>query len=205
MPTILRDKVTVSHVWGTHSFNDPTTLGASWPNALDVRIDDLGPGWLNSADLRVVSSPRGVGDGDYVANRFAFKSRMLNVEGYINASSRANLDALWDLMQVQAFPENVDITLTRYEPVPKFVVGRLAGELEVVQYFGNEGSLRFSTTILCADPFKYDAVNTITGGPVGVSGISTGGRTYPRVYPLVYNITAGGAVTPSRCTTRAQR
>ena len=190
MSTILNDKVTISHSLGTCSFNDPPSL-ADWPGAVKVRMDVL-DGWRETASLNPITTPRGVGDGDYIASRFPAKSRMLQIEGYVTAGSRATLDSLLDLVAIQAFPDNIDITLTRYEPVPKYVVGRVVGPIDPIQYFGNEGALRFATTILCADPFKYDALNTISGA-AGIAGVSTGGRTYPRTYPLFYNITAAGS------------
>jgi phage-related protein len=191
LPSIFSDKITLSHDAGGCAFNDPVSL-TDWPGATRVRIDDM-PGWMSTADLDVIRTQRGVGDGDYIAKRFPFKSRMLLIEGFVMAASRAALESIWDLIQIQAFPANLDIKLTRYETVPKYVMARLAGPVEVTQFLPAEGGMRFRATLLCADPFKYDALNTISGGPTGVSGISSGGRTYPRVYPLVYNISASGS------------
>src|SRR6266498_1786591 len=190
MPTILNDKVTISHSLGGCAFNDPSSM-SSWPNALKVRIDDIG-GWKKTAPLESITTPRGTGDGDYIASRFPARSRLLQIEGYITATSRTTLDVLFDLVISQAFPDNVDITLTRYEPIPKFIVGRLVDTVDPYQYMGDESSLRFSATLICADPFKYDAINTISGS-AGVAGVSSGGRTYPRVYPLIYDIIGAGS------------
>jgi hypothetical protein len=191
MPTILGDKVTCVSSAGSVAFNNSASLGADWPGAMKVCIDDL-PGWSDTVDLNVISVPRGFGDGAYTASRFPARSRLVTVAGYAVAPSRATLDTLWDRLASYAFPQDVDITLTRFEPVPKYVVARLAGPIELVQYHGNEGGLRFETTLLCSDPFKYDAVSTLSGSS-GVAGVSTGGRTYKRVYPLVYGTTAQGS------------
>jgi hypothetical protein len=191
VPTILGDKVTCVSSAGSTSFNDPASVGANWPGALKVNIDDM-PDWLRTVDLNVISTPRGVGDGAYTASRFPAKSRILTVSGYAVATTRAALDAAWDLIVAVAFPQDVDIRFTRFESVPKYVTARLSGPIEITQYHGKEAGLRFETTLLCSDPFKYDALNTLTGTS-GVAGLSTGGRTYSRVYPLVYGTTAQGA------------
>ncbi len=191
MPTILGDKVTCVSPSGSTSFNDLPTLAANWPGAIKVNIDDI-PQWSDTVDLDVISTSRGFGDGAYTAKRFPAKSRVLSVAGYAVAANRALLDSIMDLVIANAFPQDVDIVLTRFEPVPKYVTGRLAGSVQVTQYHGKEGGLRFEATILCSDPFKYDASNTLSGTS-GIAGLSTGGRTYPRVYPLVFGTTAQGA------------
>lgn len=186
MSTILGDLVEFSHSSGGCTLNDPTLV--DWAGAIKVCIDNI-DGWRETVDLNVSRVQRGVGDGDYVASRFAKKSRVLIIEGYILAPDRASTDELFDALVNNAFPEDTDITITRHEPVPKYVVGRLAGPIEDTQYI--PGGMRWSTTILCPDPLKYDALNVISGSS-GVSGISSGGRTYPRTYPLSYNLVAGG-------------
>lgn len=191
MSTILGDKVTCVSTAGSIAFNNAASVGADWPGAIKVCIDDL-PGWDDTVDLNVISTPRGFGDGNYTSPRFPAKARMLTVAGYAVATSRLTLDQLFDKIALVAFPQDVDITLTRFQPIPKYVKARLAGSIDLVQYHGSEGGLRFETTLLCSDPFKYDAVNTLSGSS-GVAGLSTGGRTYPRVYPLVYGTTAQGS------------
>lgn len=190
MGTIFGDKVTLSHALGSCAFNDAASLGA-WPGASRVRLDDLA-GWGSTADLNVIKSSKGTGDGDYLATRFPAKSRLIMASGYVVVPGRAALDSVWDLLSIQAFPVDLDIVLTRYEPVPKYVTARVAGPIEQVQYFPAEGALRFEVPLICADPFKYDAVNTLSGS-AGVAGVSTGGRVYPRTYPLTWNITAAGS------------
>lgn len=191
MSTILGDKITCVSSAGSIAFNNAASLAVDWPGAIKVRVDQL-PGWDDTVDLNVISVPRGFGDGAYTASRFPAKSRMLTVGGYLVAPTRAALDALWDRVALYAFPQDVDITFTRFQPVPKYVTARLASPISVEQYHGAEGGMRFEATLLCSDPFKYDALNTLSGSS-GVAGLSTGGRTYPRVYPLVYGTTALGS------------
>lgn len=192
MTTIYGDKVTSTSSAGSVSFNNAASLGVDWPGAARVNVDEL-DGWTDTFDLNVISVPRGFGDGAYTANRFPAKSRLVTVSGYIIAGvNRLTLDGLFDRLALYAFPQDVDIKLTRFEPVPKYVIARLAGPIVQVQYQPDQGSLRFETQLLCSDPFKYDAVNTLSGSS-GIAGVSTGGRTYKRVYPLVYGTVAQGS------------
>lgn len=186
MPTILSDLITISHANGGCVLNDPALT--DWPGAIRMGVDDL-QGWRKTADLNVIRVARGVGDGDYLASRFPSKARMLMMEGYIIAATRAEVDSLFDSLVSEAFPLNTDITLTRGEPVPKFVTCRLAGPIEDTQYI--PAGMRWSAVLLCANPFKYDAVGTISGG-AGVSGLSLGGMVLPLVLPLEFDLTANG-------------
>jgi hypothetical protein len=186
--SLFGDKVVLSSQAGSATFNDATLPG--WPaGAIHVGIDGL-DGWRSTAKLRVGRAPRGVGDGAILSSRFPMVERTIIVEGWIHASSRLLVDQLFDQVVNNAFPADVDIILTVNEPVPKYVTCRLADSVEPTQYLPQ--GLRWQTTLVCADPLKYDASNTISAGPVGVSGVATGGRTYPRLYPLVYNVTANG-------------
>jgi tail protein len=189
LSTIQRDKITVQSNAGTYSFNDAASL-ADWPGAYTMAVDDL-PGWRDTVDVNVISEPRGAGDGNYTATRFPAKSRMVIIAGYYLATNRAAVDSLFDLIVSHAFPEDTDIKLTRYEPTPKYVTCRVAGPVLDIEYSPVEGWQRWEATLLCSDPFKYDAVNTLSGS-TGIAGLSIGGRTYPRVYPLVYSTTPGG-------------
>jgi hypothetical protein len=191
VPTILGDKVTCISSAGAVAFNNAASIGVDWPGAIKVCIDDV-PQWQDTVDLNVISVPRGFGDGAYTAARFPAKSRVLTVGGYVVAPTRLLLDQTFDRMALLAFPQDEDIQFTRFEPIPKYVTARVAGPITVEQYHGREGGLRFEATLLCSDPFKYDALNTLAGSS-GVAGLSTGGRTYPRVYPLVYGTTAQGS------------
>lgn len=192
MPTILRDRVTCVSSVDSVSFNNAASLATDWPaGAIKVCIDDL-PEWDDTVDLNVISVPRGFGDGAYTAPRFPAKSRVVTVGGYIVATSRLALDQTYDALASSAFPQDVDIRFTRFAPIPKYVTARLAGPIQQPQYQGDGFGLRFELVLLCSDPFKYDALNTLAGSS-GVAGLSTGGRTYKRVYPLVYGTTAQGS------------
>jgi phage-related protein len=191
MSTILGDKVTCASTMGSIAFNNVASVSTDWPGVIKARIDELS-GWDDTVDLNVISVPKGFGDGAYTAPRFPAKSRMLTVSGYLVAPNRATLDLNMDRLALYAFPQDTDIVLTRFQPVPKYVTARLAGPISIAQYQGAEGGLRFEAILLCSDPFRYDALNTLSGTS-GVAGLSTGGRTYKRVYPLVYGTTALGS------------
>lgn len=183
MSSIHGDKVTFAHEFGGCSFNDAES--SDWPGALAASIDDM-PGWRSTTDLNVIRTPRGTGDGDYLARRFPKKSRMITIQGYLLAPDRETLDRMFDLVVTNAFPADTDIQLTRHEPTPKYVTCRLASAVEDVQYLidpRGADAMRWEATVLCEDPFKYDAVNVLQGS-AGVAGVASGGRTYPRVYEL---------------------
>lgn len=193
MSTIHGDKVVVSHEYGGCTFNDPGALNTYWPGAMAVAIDEMA-GWRSTTALTVIRTERGTGDGDYLAERFPKRSRMLTIDGYLTAPDRLTLDKMFDLVVANAFPNDTDITLTRHEPIPKYVTGRLAGEVEEMGYLIDPrgvDAMRWQTTLLCPDPLKYDALNDLSGS-TGVAGLASGGRTYPRRYPLQYNVTASG-------------
>jgi hypothetical protein len=190
MPTILGDKVTIQSSSGVWAFNDSGSI-ATWPGALKMNIDVL-DGWSETFPLDVISVPRGIGDGNYTAARFPARARNITVGGYITAPSRAVLDTNWDAIVLRAFPQDETLRIARYEPVPKYVTGKLAGPLAITQYLGREGALRWEGIVLCSDPYKYDATSTLSG-TTGIAGLSTGGRTYPRTYPLKYVTVGSGS------------
>lgn len=187
MGSIFKDKIVMAHSSGGCAFNDPAMT--DWPGAFQVSVDTLG-GWRETAEPNVSRTQRGVGNGDYVAPHFALKSRMLSIGGLIHAPTRLLVDQMFDLLVVNGFPPDLDIQLTRYEPIPKYVKCRLAGKIEDPQY--TPQGMRWEATLLCPDPLKYDAVNTISGS-AGVSGVSTGGMTLPLTLPLIFNVSANGS------------
>jgi Siphovirus-type tail component, C-terminal domain len=190
MSTIFKDKVAVQVPLGVLTFNDAAGLPYWYPGTRTMNVDLL-EGWQKTVDLNVISVPRGVGDGNYTAPKFPALARNLTIGGYVEGPNRATLDAIWDQMMGDAFPPDVDIVLTRFEPVPKYVTCRVAGDFDITQYMPSEAAFRWEGTLLCSDPFKYDANSTLFD-VAGIAGISSGGRTYPRVYPLTYTVVGGG-------------
>lgn len=191
MSTIFRDKVTIENPGvGVMGFNDMTFLPFWYAGTSVMAVDTL-DGWDKTVSLNVISVPRGVGDGAYTAPKFPALARNLTIGGYVHTADRSAMEHVWDQIVADAFPADTDLILTRYETIPKYVTCRVASEMELTQYFPDQAVFRWEGTLLCSDPFKYDATNTLFDSG-GISGLSIGGRTYPRVYPLTYTVVAGG-------------
>ncbi len=185
MPTIFRDKV----MCGTVLFNDPTAVP---PEANSWGCDTL-EGWKKSASRDIISTPFGGSvDGEINANYWPAKAKQLMAGGWATASSRANAEVLEDLILGDAFPANEDLTLVRWEGVPKFMRVRVLGEAEITNVGPN--AFRWVVPLQASDPFKYSYLPLAgESGTSGVAGISSGGRTYPRQYPLQYTTLDDGS------------
>jgi hypothetical protein len=186
VPTIFRDKVTaVPTGQAGVTFNDALTQPVT---ALRWGIDVL-PGWKNSAEADPKFAPIGIVDGEIPGDFFPLKGRVITIGGYVEATSRAEAELLEDVILRDAFPRNTDIVLTRFEPVPKFVTGRRFGVAEIE--YNEPHSFRWAVQVKCGDPLKY-AVTSVSAS-AGVAGQSSGGRAYPRTYPLSYTTILSGA------------
>lgn len=176
MPTIYRDVVTVGDI----SFN------AVSPATFDFRIDEMA-GWFDGPEIDVVISEFGVADGGS-PGFFAAKSKYVEVNGWCLAKTGGRADVQEIRTQLgRAFPRNVDVAVTRFSPIPTYMMMRRAGPVKLVQEMP-EGC-RFSLLLVATDPFRY----SVGDAPI-VIGISTpddAGRTYPRTYPLFYTGTVG--------------
>jgi hypothetical protein len=182
VPTIFRDKVTS----GSVTFND--VAARPLPGTIYFNIDVL-DGWGGTPDLDAVFTPIGSIDGEIPADFFPAKGRGVSVGGYVEATTRAIAEQLWDILVRDAFPRNVELELTRYETIPKFLRFRRSGQMPDPAWVGPT-AFRFGVPIRAADPFKYALTSQVESS--GVAGLSTGGRSYPRTYPLVYTTIASG-------------
>lgn len=184
MPTIFKQKVTINGV----AFNDPAALPAgalSW--GLDVT-----DGWKNTPEPDVRSTPFGSSrDGSTSASFFAYPARFVVLSGWAYADTEAQAEALHDLILKTVLPRNTAVNVTRYEAVPKYVLGKRAAALETDWPMPN--GFRWQTTIQCDDPFKYAPV--LSTASAGVSGNISYGRIYPRVFPMTYTTTGAGDST----------
>lgn len=183
MPSILRDKVTATPVDSdTVTFNE---LASNPLGAVSWGLDTL-DGWDKSAPLDVVSVPVGGGvDGEIAGERFSARARYLVVGGWVLGADRVTAETLKDIIVRDAFPRNKLIRLARYEGIPKFLDVKVAGEYNVEQ----KGPLGFRWNVLVMAPYpqKLDLEPpSNSSGSAGVAGLSSGGRTYPRTYPLTY-------------------
>lgn len=177
MSTLFRDKVTAGDI----SFNDP---GALPVGAMEWGIDDIS-GWKSLPSLDVVSTPVGGGaDGEFLSDKWPVRARHMLVSGYATASTRAAAELLQDVIARDAFPRNKDVVLTRHEGIPKYMVCRVA-DREFQDF--SQYEFRWVVTLIAGNPFKYDAdPPDNSSGSAGVAGTSSGGRVYPRTYPLTY-------------------
>ncbi len=187
MTFFFKEKLTFTSSYGVAKFNDTSDLGGL---TAEMAFIDVLDGWTATAKPVVVSSQKAVGDGAYVANRFYNQGRVLTIEGILGTSGPTETDSVWSQLADFAFPLNDDIVVRHEGPIPRFVTARVISEISPVQFM--ENGFRFTVDLLCADPFKYDADNVLTG-TAGIVGDSLGGRVFPALYPLTYGTTAGGS------------
>lgn len=186
MPSIFRDKV----VCGTVTFNDASTKPSM---ALQFGLDTL-DGWRRSPSLQVQSTAfGGAQDGEIPSGYWAANARHLMIGGWVTTTSRENAEEAEDLILGDAFPTNQDLVLVRYEAIPKYMRVRVEGEIEI-QYVG-PNNFRWQVPVqTVGSPFKF-SYNLLANesGSSGVAGESSGGRVYPRTYPLTYITTSSGS------------
>lgn len=185
MPTIFRDKV----VCGTVTFNDVPTRPAG---AVQFGLDQI-DGWRKSPSIQVRSAPYGGAvDGEEASGYWAANARHMTISGYVVAVDRAAAETLEDIITGDAFPVNQDLILVRYEGITRFMRVRVEGEVEILNVGPN--NFRWLVPVqTVGSPFKF-SYDPLAGesDTAGVSGISSGGRTYPRMYPLVYTTNEEG-------------
>lgn len=179
MPTIFRDKV----IAGTVVFNDRASMP---PGCIQFGLDVL-DGWKKASDLEVQSTPYGGSvDGESSNGYWPALARHMLVGGYVVTDDRLTAENVEDIILGDAFPVNEEIVLVRYEGTPRYMRVKVTGEAEIV----NVGPNNFRWTVpvqTIGSPFKF-SYNPMDGesGSSGVAGLSSGGRTYPRTYPLQY-------------------
>lgn len=183
MPTIFRDIVVINNV----TFNDSLTL-PDIPGVIKFGIDVL-DGWKRGPDLDAQFTAIGSVDGEIPGEYFSALGRQLMVGGYVFAETRDAAELLEDVLVRDAFPRNVELLMTRFEPTPKIMRLRRNGPVETT-WVGELG-FRFGVDLRAPDPFKYAAFPAV--GTAGVAGQSSGGRSYPRTYPLTYTSITSGA------------
>jgi hypothetical protein len=182
MPSIFSDKVTIGDLL---IFNDPVEypvgiVGRGWGC-------DVLNGWDRTPPVDAPYTDIGMVDGEIAGEFFAAKGRFIDVGGWVHAFDRATADALWDQI-VLGFRRNEELVLTRFEPVPKLMRVRRVAPVE--RFPTGPEAFRWGTTVKAGDPFKYGVSPIILSA--GVAGFASGGRTYPRMYPLEYDTTLSG-------------
>lgn len=185
MPTIFRDKVILNEI----VFNDP----ASAPEGVGDWAIDVMVGWHETPEMDAAFAPKGIVDGEVPPESFPVRGRNITLGGYVTASTRLRLEELWDVIVRDALPRGVEVRLERHEAVPKYVTGYLYSSREPVWYGNSHAGpigFRWGATVRCPDPMKYGTTPQILSA--GVAGFASGGRTYPRTYPLEYDTTLSG-------------
>jgi phage-related protein len=168
---------------GTVTFNDPGSIGDL--NGADEAWIDGFEGWTDTVPPVVVQSQKAIGDGAYLAKKLYAQGRVINIEGMIACVDEEGTEDSWNDLVFNAFPLNEDIVITHQGPGSwKYVTCRVISSVKPTQFMPN--GFRFSLDVLCEDPFKYDAQNTLAG-TAGVVGNSSGGMTFPLKFPLVFN------------------
>lgn len=186
MPTIFRDKV----IAGAVTFNDPT---APQVGAVTFGIDNM-DGWKKAPSREVRSVPFGGSvDGEEAIGYWAAFARHMIIEGWAVCTDRISAESIEDIILGDAFPANEELVIVRFEGIPKYVRVRVEGEVEVINTGPN--AFRFSVPVQTVGSpwkFSYNPLDNETG-TAGAAGISSGGRAYPRTYPLQYTTVSSGA------------
>jgi hypothetical protein len=181
MSTIFSDVTVVNGV----TFNDPLLRPAGtgfW------NIDEL-DGWDRTPEIDFQTSAIGGSiDGEEIATDSPALGRHLVIGGYVSADDRLSAEAAKDVLWRDAFPRGPVIRITRNEPIPKFIDARVSSRREFVMV--GPQMYRWMVPMVAGDPFKYAA--TALSDSTGAAGQSTGGRTYPRRYPMTYGTVAAG-------------
>lgn len=181
--TLLGDKVTV----GTTTFNEYATKPAS---SVVWEMDTL-DGWEGTSEIDVISTPiGGEMDGEIAGGFFPARARHLTASGVVMGDSRINAEALRDLITRDAFPRNQNLTLTRFEGVPKQITVKVAGRREFVPV--GPLSFRWIVPLLAPDPFKY-ASSASSVGPIAPAGTPSGGVQFPVTFPFHFDTIETGA------------
>jgi hypothetical protein len=187
MATLFRDTVEIGPVGGAAVvFNDPLQL----PAVIGVGEwgADIMDGWDDTFDVTAEFIDRGAVDGAVSSEFFPARARSMIVGGYVTAATRAVAHQLWDIIVRDAFPRNKEILIVRHEPIPKQMTVKIAGKRDI-EWTGPL-AFRWGVPVVAEDPFKYALAPDV--GSAGVAGQSTGGRVYPRKYPLHYDTVLSG-------------
>lgn len=149
---------------------------------------DILLGWDDTFDIDAQFEPKGIADGAVSSDFFSADARAMVASGYVRAVDRATAQQLWDIITRDAFPRNKTLTIVRHEPVPKQISAKVSGK-RTIEWTGPM-AFRWGVPLTAEDPFKYALAPVVDSA--GVAGQSTGGRRYPRKYPLSYDTVFSG-------------
>lgn len=185
MATIFRQKVVSNGV----TFND----SASVPAGAQAWGLDIMDGWKTTGEVEESSTELGsYRDGVSAASFFPVRKRYIVAGGYVAAATELDAETLHDTIVRDAFPRNKQLTVVRYEAVPKQVFVRRATSIEA-DWSAIRTGFRWQTTLMAEDPLKY-ALTPITGTG-GISDVLASGHTFPVTFPMTFNGTGGAGYT----------
>lgn len=180
MPTIFKHMV----------FADGVSFNSTPPDGAQVWGLDVMEGWKTSGDVEEQSTELGsYRDGVSASSFFPVRRRYITLGGYVLAATELDAEALHDRLVRDAFPRNKNITLTRFEAVPKYVMCRRASSIEI-DWSAVPTGFRWQTTVLCEDPLKYEL--SLHSAQTGIAGTLAGGHSFPVTFPMTFNSGSGG-------------
>lgn len=182
MSTLFYDRVEINGV----VFNVPAERPLA--NGIGEWGADVIDGWNDTFEINAEFVAKEVSDGAVSSEFFAAEAKGMIVGGYVVAVDRATAHQLWDIIVRDAFPRNELLTLVRHEPIPKQMSVRVSGKRTIA--WTGPMAFRWGVPVTAEDPFKYALAPDV--GNAGVAGQSSGGRSYPRKYPLHYDTVLSG-------------
>ncbi len=187
MATLFYDVIEVGPTGGTPvHFND--ALQRPMSNGIGEWGMDVLAGWDESFEIDAEFEPLEIADGAVSSDYFPAVARTVLAGGYVRAVDRATAMQLWDVIVRDAFPRNKELTIIRNEPVPKQMTVKVSGKRSI-EWTGPM-AFRWGVPLTAEDPFKYSLAPSVDGA--GVAGQSSGGRRYPRSYPMSYDTVFSG-------------
>lgn len=182
MTTILGDRTTI----GSLTFND--RLAYPLPGLMYWCVDMLSP-WDDTAEVQVDFQRIETVDGETPGESSTYPGKQYTIGGYVLAEDRETAEAAWDLIARDVMPRGRDVQVLREGPIPKFTTVRMNG-LRSVDWRERNCGFRWSVSSRAYDPLRYAV--TPWEGETGVAGQASGGRTYPRTYPMRYMVSDNG-------------
>jgi hypothetical protein len=162
---------------GTWQGNVTDDFGVDWV----VESED---GWSSTPPIRPTQEEKTVGDGSWSGPGF-YSARVISLAGRAITTDRLTMLAAKDRLKAALGPRTPVTLLVDEAHLSRKASVRLTDQI----HLSDHGSQVFEWGIIvtAADPRRYSAAESTQS--TGLSTSSTGGRTYPRTYPLLY----GGA------------
>lgn len=170
------------------------------PGAVNRRVTNvIGLPGIGSAGPRVSSYDAPSRHGTVTRSRW-MKGAVVTIEGLLHGGSSIATQAEYDALSIpllDAIDTDALLTWQRPDGVELQAVARLAGPISIEVISGPVW--RYQANVSLDDPRGFSQSETIaTGGTLATSG----GATYPRIYPRTYDPGTGGTVAVVNSGTR---